>query len=109
MKIIVVTGCAVGIAHTYMAADAMEKAAKKRGFEVRIETQGSVGIEKEVSVKDIREADLVIVASDVGIEKPERFEEKIVYYGIPADAIKAPDKLYDQAIAFFEEQRKSGN
>jgi fructose-specific phosphotransferase system IIB component len=107
MKIIVVTGCAVGIAHTYMAADAMEKTAKKRGFEVHIETQGSVGIENEVSASDIREADLVIVASDVGIEKPERFEEKIVYYGIPADAIKAPDKLYDQALAFLEEQKKS--
>ncbi len=107
MKIIVVTGCAVGIAHTYMAADAMEKVAKKRGIEVYIETQGSVGIENEVAAEDIRDADMVIVASDVGIEKPERFEEKIVYYGIPADAIKAPDKLYDQAIAFLEEQRQS--
>jgi PTS system fructose-specific IIB component len=105
MKIVVVTGCAVGIAHTYMAAEAMEKAAKKLGYEVKVETQGSVGIEDEVNTQEIEEADLVIIASDVGIEKPERFENKIVYYGIPADAIKHPMELYKQALEHYEEQK----
>jgi PTS system fructose-specific IIB component len=105
MKCIVVTGCAVGIAHTYMAAEAMEKAAKKMGLEVYVETQGNVGIEDEVSPDQIEEADLVIIASDVGIEKPERFDGKITYYGIPADAIKHPKEMYEKAIEFYEEQK----
>ncbi|MGD2161474.1 MAG: fructose PTS transporter subunit IIB [Anaerolineales bacterium] len=105
MKCIVVTGCAVGIAHTYMAAEAMEKAAQKMGLEVHVETQGNVGIEDEVSAEQIENADLVIIASDVGIEKPDRFEGKIVYYGIPADAIKHPKEMYEKAIEFFKEQK----
>jgi len=104
MKVVVVTGCAVGIAHTYMAAEAMEKAAKKLELDVTVETQGSVGIEDEATPKAIEEADFVIIASDVGIEKPERFDSKIVYHGIPADAIKHPMDLYKAAIEFYNEQ-----
>jgi len=104
MKVVVVTGCAVGIAHTYMAAEAMDKAAKKLNIEVSIETQGSVGIEDEASPSAIEEADFIIIASDVGIEKPERFEGKIVYHGIPADAIRHADQLYNEAIQFYQEQ-----
>ena len=107
MKVVFVTGCAVGIAHTYMAAEAMEKAAKKLDIDVAIETQGSVGIEDEASPESIREADFIIIASDVGIEQPERFEGKIIYHGIPADAIKHPKKLYEEAIEFYKEQVSS--
>lgn len=105
MKCIVVTGCAVGIAHTYMAAEAMEKMAIKLNIEVDVETQGCVGIEDEVSAKNIEEADFVIIASDVGIEKPERFEDKIIYYSIPSEAIKVPKKLFEEAIAHYEEEK----
>ncbi len=107
MKCVVVTACAVGIAHTYMAAEAMERAAKKLGIEVQVETQGSVGIENELKPKDIEEADLVIIASDVGIEKSERFKDKIVYYDIPAEAIKNAQGVYERAIAFYEDKKKA--
>lgn len=105
MKVVVVTGCAVGIAHTYMAAEAMEKAAQKMDIDVHVETQGNVGIEDEVPEEFIDEADFVIIASDVGIEKPNRFDDKIVYYSIPAEAIKAPKKVFEEALAHYEEEK----
>ena len=56
MKILAVTACPTGIAHTYMAAEAIEEAAKKEGYEVKVETRGSVGVENELSAEDIKSA-----------------------------------------------------
>lgn len=74
MKIVGVTSCSTGIAHTYMAAEAIKKAAKKLGYEAKIETQGSVGTEDKLTEDDISSADLVIIASDVPISGKDRFE-----------------------------------
>ena len=60
MKIVAVTCCSVGIAHTYMAAGGIEKACKEKGYGCKVETQGSVGIEDKLSAKEIADADLVI-------------------------------------------------
>ena len=106
MKIIIVTACSVGIAHTYMAAEALEKVGKKKGLELWVETQGCVGIENEVSEEFIKEADLVLIAADMGIEKPERFEGKIQYITIPAEAIKRPVEILEEAIKLFESEQK---
>lgn len=79
MYIIGVTSCSTGIAHTYMAAEAIKKAAKKSGHKVKIETQGSIGIENRLSKKDIDSADLIIICADVALREPERFEGRKVY------------------------------
>lgn len=74
MKIVGVTSCSTGIAHTYMAAEALKKAAKGLGCEVKVETQGSVGTEDKLTEDDIKNADVIIIASDVPISGRDRFE-----------------------------------
>ena len=77
MKVVAVTACQTGVAHTYMAQEAIEKECKKRGYEVQVETQGSMGIENELEQDVIDEADVVILAIAIGIDGEERFEEKM--------------------------------
>lgn len=90
MKIVAVTACPTGIAHTYMAAEQLEKTAKAMGHSIRVETQGAMGIENELSSVDIAAADAVILAVDIEIENAERFEGKrVVRVGV-AEAIKNP-------------------
>ncbi len=90
MKIVAVTACPTGIAHTYMAAEQLEKAAKAMGHEIKVETQGAMGIENELSAKEIREAEAAIFAVDIDVEKRDRFEgKKIVQVGVQ-EAIKNP-------------------
>ncbi|WP_070970643.1 PTS fructose transporter subunit IIB [Vibrio sonorensis] len=73
MKIIAVTACPTGIAHTYMAADALRKEAQRQGINIKIETQGAMGIENALSASDIAGCDLVLIVSDIDIEQSERF------------------------------------
>lgn len=103
MKVVGVAACITGIAHTYMAQEAIEQECKKRGFEVKVETQGGMGIENELEQEEIDEADVVIMAVAIGIEMEERFEEKqdagLVLTLNPAEVIKDPAKVIDEAIA----------
>lgn len=78
MKIIGITACPTGIAHTYMAQESLENELKKRGFDYKIETQGSLGIENELTPEDVESADVVILAVSIVIEGEERFEGKKV-------------------------------
>jgi fructose-specific phosphotransferase system IIB component len=99
MKIVAVTACPTGIAHTYMAAEMLEKAAKAAGHEIKTETQGAMGIENELSSSDIRDADVAIFAVDIEVEKRERFEgKKTVQVGV-AEAIKNPKGVLAKAGA----------
>ena len=75
MKIVAVTSCPTGIAHTYMAAEALEQAAKDAGHEIRVETQGAAGAEA-VADADITGADAVVFAADVEVRNRERFAGK---------------------------------
>lgn len=87
MRIVAVTACPTGIAHTYMAAEAFQMAAKEHGHTVKVETRGSVGVENELTAQDIREADVVIVAADTNVPM-ERFVGKKVLEAKVAEAIK---------------------
>lgn len=78
MKIIGVTKCPTGIAHTYMAAARIEKECERLGYEVKVERQGSQGTENKLTKREIAKADYVIIAADVVIEEPERFYGKWV-------------------------------
>ncbi|MBA4698107.1 MAG: PTS fructose transporter subunit IIB [Ruminococcus sp.] len=97
MFVIAITSCATGIAHSYMAAEAIKKACKKNGHTCKVEIQGALGIENQLSSKDIETADLLIFANDVGITKVERFAkfpEKKIMRVKPHDVIKKPDLLF---------------
>ena len=88
MKIVAVTACPTGIAHTYMAAEQLERTAKSLGHQIRVETQGAMGIENELSTKEIREADVAIFAVDIEVEKRERFAGKKIVQVPVKEAIK---------------------
>jgi fructose-specific phosphotransferase system IIB component len=90
MRIVAVTACATGIAHTYMAAEQLEKAAKALGHQIKVETQGAMGIENELSASDIRHADAAIFATDIGVEGSERFDDVKVVRVAVKEAIKDP-------------------
>lgn len=93
MKIVGVAACTSGIAHTYIAKQKLEKAAKALGHEVHIETQGTIGTEDELSKEEIKQADVVIIAADIKIGGKDRFEGKKVIE-IPTNmVIKAPKGL----------------
>jgi fructose-specific phosphotransferase system IIB component len=94
MKIVAVTACPTGIAHTYMAAEQLEKTAKKLGHSIKVETQGAMGIENELSQAEIDSADVFILAADIAIEQPERFD-KIRKIEIPVQAVlKNPEAIF---------------
>jgi fructose-specific phosphotransferase system IIB component len=97
MKIVAVTACPTGVAHTYMAAEQLEKTAKALGHTIRVETQGAMGIENELSARDIAEAEVAIFAVDIEVEKKERFEGKrTVKVGV-SEAIKNPKGVLARA------------
>ncbi len=94
MKIVAVTACPTGIAHTYMAAEQLEKTAKRLGHAIKVETQGAMGIENELSQADIDAADVAIFATDIALERPERFA-RIRTVQVPVQAaLKDPDAIF---------------
>lgn len=96
MKIVAVTACPTGIAHTYMAAEQLEKTAKALGHDIRVETQGAMGIENELSVEDIREADVAIFAVDIEVEQRDRFDGKKIVQVSVREAIKNPKAIFEK-------------
>ena len=97
MKIVAVTACPTGVAHTYMAAEQLEKTARSLGHTIRVETQGAMGIENELSARDIAEAEVAIFAVDIEVEKKERFAGKrTVKVGV-SEAIKNPKGVLAKA------------
>ena len=96
MKLVAVTACPTGIAHTYMAAEKLEKTAKKLGHSIKVETQGAMGIENELSEADVGAAEVAIVAADIAIEQPERFA-RIRKVQVPIQAVlKNPEAIFAQ-------------
>lgn len=98
--IIAATGCPTGIAHTFMAKEALEKAAAERGLTIKVETHGQVGVENEISKSEIAGAKAVVVAADKDVQA-ERFAGKpMVSVGVSkALSVEAAGKLIDRALA----------
>lgn len=93
MKIVGIAACTSGIAHTYIAKEKLVTAAKELGHEVHIETQGTIGTEDALTEKDIREADVVIIAADIKVGGRERFAGKRIVEVPTHIAIKSPKAL----------------
>jgi fructose-specific phosphotransferase system IIB component len=96
MKIVAVTACPTGIAHTYMAAEQLQKSAKKFGHSIKVETQGSMGIENEISQAEVDAADLAIFAVGIPVLNKDRFAKiKVLEVGVQ-EAIKKPDAIFEK-------------
>lgn len=97
-RIVAITACPTGIAHTYMAADYLRAAGKKLGVDVKVEPQGSTATEP-LSTGDIEGADAVIFATDVGVKGRERFAGKPVIESGVKRAVDEPEKMVSEAVA----------
>ncbi|MER0280849.1 PTS fructose-like transporter subunit IIB [Clostridioides difficile] len=102
MKIVAVTSCPSGVAHTYMSAESLELSAKKFDIEIKVETQGSSGIDNELSPKEIKEAACVILTNDVEIRNMDRFKGKKVVRMSVSDIIKKSDVLIKKIKDTFQ-------
>ncbi|CUH96039.1 hypothetical protein P22_2127 [Propionispora sp. 2/2-37] len=96
MKVIGVTSCATGVAHTYMAAEAIKKICKERGYDCKVECQGALGIENKLSSSDIAAADLIVFANDVKVSKEERFDDYTakIFKCTPHQVIQDPTIIF---------------
>lgn len=97
-NIVAVTGCPTGIAHTYMAAEALEKKAKELGYNIKVETRGSGGAKNILTDEDIAKADGVIIASDTNVPM-DRFAGKKVIETQVSDGISKPDVLIERVLS----------
>jgi len=93
MKLVAVTACPSGVAHTYLSAEMLQKVAKARGIEIKVETQGSVGIDNKITIEEVKAADAVILTKDVAIIEEERFKGKPTVRISVSDAIKKADQI----------------
>ena len=93
MNIVGITSCTCGIAHTYMAREKLLETGEKLGWSVKIETQGSGGVEFDLTADDIASADCVLIASDVAVSGTERFAGKPIVKVPVSTAIKSPEHL----------------
>ena len=106
MKIVGVCACTVGIAHTYLAQEKLKKAAKKLGYNLQLETQGSVGVQDPLTQKDIDEADIAMLAVDIKFKGEDRFKN-ITKITVPTDvAIKSPTKLLQKVVEVAKSRAK---
>ena len=96
-KIVAVTACPTGVAHTFMAAEALSEAGKSLGHAIRVETQGSVGAQNKLTDEEIAAADVVILACDIEVD-PTRFAGKRIYRTSTGNALKKPRPTIEAAL-----------
>jgi len=101
-KIVAVTGCPTGIAHTMMAAEALKKTAEAMGHQLRVETQGAEGVRDALTIEEIDEANVVIVSSDIHIDM-SRFAGKPMYAASTTEAIRYSKAVIEAALEEAEE------
>ena len=100
-RIVAITACPTGVAHTFMAAEAIESEAKKRGWWVKVETRGSVGAGNAITPEEVAAADLVIVAADIEVDL-DKFAGKPMYRTSTGLALKKTAQELDKALAEAE-------
>lgn len=104
MKIVGISACPAGLAHTPMAAKALEKAGAILGYEVKIEQQGSLGQVNEITAAEAKEADFLLLATDQKVVGMERFEGKPQIRVNINTCIKAPEAVLKKCVAAVEQR-----
>ncbi|ADO47798.1 PTS fructose transporter subunit IIBC [[Enterobacter] lignolyticus] len=107
-RIVAVTACPTGVAHTFMAAEAIETEAKKRGWWVKVETRGSVGAGNAITPEEVAQADLVIVAADIEVDLA-KFAGKPMYRTSTGLALKKTAQEFEKALVEAAPYQPSGN
>ncbi len=97
-KLVAVTACPTGVAHTFMAAEALQQAAVRKGYDLQVETRGSVGARNVLELQAIEEADVVLLAADIEVDVV-RFAGKRVFRCGTGVALKQPEATLDRALA----------
>lgn len=95
VKLLAVTACPTGIAHTYMAAEKLQQAAEALGIEMKVETQGSIGAENVLTDNDVRDADGIIIAADKDVDRARFVGKRVLSVGV-SEGISHPDRLIEQ-------------
>jgi fructose PTS system EIIBC or EIIC component len=108
MKLVAITSCPTGVAHTYMAAEALKIASEELGYSIKVETQGAVGIENPLTEKDLLEAAVVIIAADKNIDK-SRLAKARVYEVSTQQAIKNSKDVITNALKNVAESKKEND
>ncbi|WYF09362.1 fructose-specific PTS transporter subunit EIIC [Bacillus velezensis] len=98
MKLLAITSCPNGIAHTYMAAENLQKAAGRLGVEIKVETQGGIGVENRLTEEEIQEADAIIIAADRSVNKDRFAGKKLLAVGVQ-EGIRKPEELIQKALS----------
>ena len=98
-KIIAITACPTGIAHTFMAAKALENAGKKLNYEIKVETQGATGIKNKITSTAIENADAIIFAVETKVREEDRFKERKIHKISVKEAIKNAEKAINDALS----------
>ena len=98
MKVVAITSCPTGVAHTFMAAEALEEGAKEAGYTIKVETRGSVGAQNTLTAEEIAAADIVVIAADTQVDK-SRFTGKRLYSTSTKAAIHDAVKVLKTAKA----------
>ncbi|SFU04054.1 PTS system, fructose-specific IIC component [Kosakonia arachidis] len=106
-RIVAITACPTGVAHTFMAAEAIETEAKKRGWWVKVETRGSVGAGNAITPEEVAQADLVMVAADIEVDLA-KFAGKPMYRTTTGLALKKTAQELDKAVAEAKPYQPSG-
>ncbi|WP_110691506.1 PTS fructose-like transporter subunit IIB [Salinicola halophyticus] len=96
-RIVAVTACPTGVAHTFMAAEALEQAGRALGHRIHVETQGSVGAQNRITDEDVEAADIVLLACDIEVDDA-RFAGKRVYRTSTGSALKQPQQTIQRAL-----------
>ncbi len=109
MKIVAVTTCPTGVAHTYMAKAALEKGAKRRGHSIKVETQGAMGIENEITKADLEQADVVILAIETAINKMDRFKGYNVMKVTINQVIGKNDEIFEKLEKAVEKSKEESD
>lgn len=105
MKIVGISSCPAGLAHTPMAAKALEKAGKKLGYDVKIEQQGSLGQVNKITQSEVDAADFVLLATDQKVVGLERFEGKPQLRVNITTCIKAPEAVLKKCVEAVEKRK----
>ncbi|KUN98189.1 fructose-specific PTS transporter subunit EIIC [Streptomyces caeruleatus] len=98
LKLLAVTACPTGIAHTYMAAEKLAQAAESRGIDMKVETQGSIGAENVLDDNDVKHADGVIVAADKDVDLSRFAGKRVLTVGV-AEGIRHPEQLIERVLS----------
>jgi PTS system fructose-specific IIC component len=107
-KIVAITACPTGVAHTFMAAEALEEEGKRRGHQIKVETRGSVGAKNQLTEQEIADADLVIIAADIEVPL-DRFNGKMMYRTKTGPALKKTSEEMDKAFELASVYQHSGS